>query len=153
MANTIPEVEAQLARLNRDYTVVKTEYETLLKRLESARMNQEVQADNKDVTFKVLDPPRTPLRPSSPNRLLLNTLVLFGALGGGLAVTFLLGQRDPKFYSTTPLNEAAGVPVYGMVSIVGDPAAQLRNWRFQLTAGALLLAYVAVLLINRFLSA
>lgn len=153
MANTIPEVEAQLARLNRDYTVVKTEYETLLKRLESARMNQEVQADNKDVTFKVLDPPRTPLRPSSPNRLLLNTLVLFGALGGGLAVTFLLGQRDPKFYSTTPLNEAAGVPVYGMVSIVGDPAAQLRNWRFQLTAGALLLAYIAVLLINRFFSA
>ena len=153
MANTIPEVEAQLARLNRDYTVVKTEYETLLKRLESARMNQEVQADNKDVTFKVLDPPRTPLRPSSPNRLLLNTLVLLGALGGGLAVTFLLGQRDPKFYSTTPLNEAAGVPVYGMVSIVGDPAAQLRNWRFQLTAGALLLAYIAVLLINRFLSA
>ncbi len=153
MANTIPEVEAQLARLNRDYTVVKTEYETLLKRLESARMNQEVQADNKDVTFKVLDPPRTPLRPNSPNRLLLNTLVLAAALGGGLVVAFLLGQRDPKFYSTAPLNEAAGVPVYGMVSIVGNPAAQLQNWRFQLTAGALLAAYIAVLLINRFFSA
>ena len=70
MANTIPEVEAQLVRLNRDYTVVKTEYETLLQRLESARMNQEVQADKKDVTFKVLDPPRTPLAPSSPDRFL-----------------------------------------------------------------------------------
>jgi polysaccharide chain length determinant protein (PEP-CTERM system associated) len=152
MANTIPEVEAQLVRLNRDYTVVKTEYETLLKRLESARMNQEVQADKKDVTFKVLDPPRTPLRPSSPNRLLLNTLVLLAALGGGLAVTFLLGQRDPTFYSTAPLNEAAGLPVYGMVSIVGHPTAgqQQRHWRFQIAAGALLLGYIAVLLINRF---
>lgn len=150
MANTIPEVEAQLVRLNRDYTVVKTEYETLLKRLESARMNQEVQADKKDVTFKILDPPRTPLQPSSPNRLVLNTLVLLAALGGGLAVTFLLGQRDPTFYSTAPLNEAAGVPVYGMVSIVGYPVAgQHRHLRFQLAAGALLLGYIAVLLINR----
>ncbi len=153
MANTIPEVEAQLARLNRDYDVVKTEYETLLKRLESARMNQEVQADNKDVTFKVLDPPRTPLRPSSPNRFLLNTLVLLGALAGGLALTFLLGQRDPRFYSTTPLNEAAGVPVYGMVSIVGDSAAQPRSWRFEIAASALLLGYIAVLFINRFFNA
>ena len=69
MANTIPEVEAQLVRLNRDYTVVKTEYETLLQRLESARMNQEVQADKKDVTFKVLDPPRTPLATEQPGPL------------------------------------------------------------------------------------
>jgi polysaccharide chain length determinant protein (PEP-CTERM system associated) len=149
MANTIPEVEAQLVRLNRDYTVVKTEYETLLKRLESARMNQEVQADKKDVSFKVLDPPRTPLAPSSPDRFRLNTLALLGALGGGLLLTFLLGQRDPTFYSTTPLSEAAGVPVYGMVSIAGNPDQQ-RNWRFQVAASALLLAYVAVLLINRF---
>lgn len=151
MANTIPEVEAQLARLNRDYTVVKTEYETLLKRLESARMNQEVQADKKDVSFKVLDPPRTPLAPSSPDRFRLNTLVLLAALGGGLLVTFLLGQRDPTFYSTAPLNEVAGLPVYGMVSIVGAPATGLQqHWRFQIAAGALLLGYIAVMLINRF---
>jgi polysaccharide chain length determinant protein (PEP-CTERM system associated) len=150
MANTIPEVEAQLVRLNRDYTVVKTEYETLLKRLESARMNQEVQADKKDVTFKILDPPRTPLVPSSPDRFRLNTLVLLAALGGGLLVTFLLGQRDPTFYSTAPLNEAAGVPVYGMISVVGHPAAEpQKHLRFQIAAGALLLGYIAVLLINR----
>jgi polysaccharide chain length determinant protein (PEP-CTERM system associated) len=151
MANTIPEVEAQLVRLNRDYTVVKTEYETLLQRLESARMNQEVQADKKDVSFKVLDPPRTPLAPSSPDRFRLNTMVLLAALGGGLVVTFLLGQRDPTFYSTTPLNEAAGVPVYGVISIVGPAAAvQARHWRFLLATGGLLVGYIAVLLLNRF---
>lgn len=113
-------------------------------------MNQEVQADKKDVSFKVLDPPRTPLSPSSPDRFRLNTMVLLAALGGGLLVSFLLGQRDPTFYSTAPLNEAAGVPVYGMVSIVGSPAASAqRHWRFQIAASALLLAYIAVLLINR----
>ena len=150
MASTIPEVEAQLARLNRDYTVVKTEYETLLQRLEASRMNQEVQADSKDVSFKVLDPPRLPLAPSSPDRLLLNTLVLLGAIGSALFLTHLLGQRDPTFYSTAPLNEAAGVPVYGMISVVGHPAVQSRNWRFELAAGGLLLGYIAVLLLNRF---
>lgn len=113
-------------------------------------MNQEVQADKKDVSFKVLDPPRTPLAPSSPDRFRLNTLVLLAALGAGLLVTFLLGQRDPAFYSTTPLNEAAGVPVYGMVSIVGHTADLQRHWRFHIAAGALFLGYIAVLLINRF---
>jgi hypothetical protein len=78
-------------------------------------------------------------------------MVLLAALGGGLLVTFLLGQRDPTFYSTTPLNEAAGVPVYGVISIVGPAAAvQARHWRFLLATGGLLVGYIAVLLLNRF---
>lgn len=149
MASTIPEVEAQLARLNRDYTVVKTEYETLLQRLESSRMNQEVQADNKDVSFRVMDPPRLPLAPSSPNRLALNTLVLLGALGAGLLLAFALSQRDPTFFSSAALNEAAGVPVYGQVSVVSAGAVAARSWRFEIVAGALLAAYVLVLLVSR----
>jgi polysaccharide chain length determinant protein (PEP-CTERM system associated) len=153
MANTIPEVEAQLVRLNRDYTVIKTEYETLLQRLESARMNQDVQADKKDVSFKVLDPPRIPLVPVSPNRLLLNTLVLLGAIGCGLGLAYILSQHDPTFYSAASLSEVAGVPVYGLVGVAGTAQPDgPGKWRFEIATGALLLAFVLVVLIGRILT-
>jgi hypothetical protein len=153
MANTIPEVEAQLVRLNRDYTVIKTEYETLLQRLESARMNQDVQADKKDVSFKVLDPPRIPLVPVSPNRVLLNALVLLIAMGCGLGLAYLLSQHDPTFFSSASLSEVAGVPVYGLVGVAAGVPPDLRGrWRFEIATGGLLLAFLLVLLIGRILT-
>ncbi len=145
MANTIPEVEAQLVRLNRDYDVVKKEYETLLQRLESVRMNQEVQADKKDVLFRVLEPPRVPLAPTGPDRFRLNTMVLIAALGFGLAVAFVLSHRDPTFYSATSLHEVAGLPVYGLVGIAGATETGRQGWRFGIAIGTLLLAYALIL--------
>lgn len=47
--DTIPEVEAQLNRLDRDYTVVKSQYDALVQRLESARLSEEVQEDKAQV--------------------------------------------------------------------------------------------------------
>jgi multidrug efflux pump subunit AcrA (membrane-fusion protein) len=146
MANTIPDVEAQLARLNRDYDVVKAEYETLLQRLESVKMNQEVQADKKDVQFRVLEPPRTPIAPFGPDRLRLNTMVLLGALGFGIAVAFLLSHRDPAFFSANSLREVTGLPVYGLVGVYGaGVTADRKLWSFGVTAGGLLVAYALVL--------
>ena len=62
MANTIPEVEAQLVRLNRDYTVVNG----IRNPVEATRVGTHEPGSTgrqQDVTFKVLDPPRTPLQP------------------------------------------------------------------------------------------
>jgi polysaccharide chain length determinant protein (PEP-CTERM system associated) len=145
MANTIPEVEAQFVRLNRDYDVVKKEYETLLQRLESVKMNQEVQADQKDVLFKVLEPPRTPLLPAGPDRLRLNTMVLVSALGFGFAIAFVLSHRDPTFFSAASLREVAGLPVYGIVGIAGATVTERQGWRFGISIGTLLLAYALIL--------
>jgi len=145
MANTIPEVEAELVRLNRDYGVVKKEYEALLQGLESVNMNQEVQDDKKDIQFKVVDPPHAPLAPAGPDRFRLNTMVIIAALGFGLAVAFLLSHRDPTFYSTTSLREVAGLPVYGLVGIAGATATERHSWRFGIAIGALLLAYALIL--------
>jgi hypothetical protein len=148
MATTMPEVEAQVARLNRDYDIVKTEYETLLQRLNSLRLNQQVQQDNKNINFRVLDPPKTPNLPSGPNRLALNSLVLVAAIAGGLALAFLLSQRDLSFFSATSLKEAAGLPVYGLIGIAGA-ATIPREWRFEIALGGLLLAFVGLLIFGQ----
>lgn len=144
MATTMPEIEAQLARLNRDYDVVKVEYETLIQRLNALRLKQEVQDEEQDLTFRIIDPPHAAMVPAGPNRRLFNSLVMVLAVGGGLGLAFVLSQRDVTFFSAAALNQAFGVPVYGTV---GDAhlGAQPRSWRFEMGAGALAFAYVAVM--------
>ncbi|MBN8279083.1 MAG: chain-length determining protein [Gammaproteobacteria bacterium] len=115
--DTIPEVEAQLNRLNRDYNVVKAQYDALVQRLESARLSEEVQADKEQVTFDVIEPPRLPLFPTAPNRFLLYSLVLAAALIAGAATAFFLNQHNPVFYSGRKLRAATGLPIFGYVSV------------------------------------
>ena len=52
----VPEVEAQLARLNRDYEVTRTQYQQLVQRLETAKLSES--ADRTGiVNFQIIEPP------------------------------------------------------------------------------------------------
>lgn len=112
---TGPEIEAELARLNRDYGVTKAQYEALLQRLESARISSEADR-SAEQRFKVLEPPLVALRPVKPNKplLLLGVLVVALAAGAGFAV--LRAQVQPVFFSRAAVGAALGLPVIGVVS-------------------------------------
>ncbi|MCC6710528.1 MAG: chain-length determining protein [Gammaproteobacteria bacterium] len=116
--DSIPEIEAELKRLDRDYGLNKQQYDELLKRRESARLSQEVDQQADDVKLKVIDPPRVPLLPIGPNRVQVMTMVLLAALGAGVGLAFLLSQINPRFYSSEELKEITQLPVLGTVSLV-----------------------------------
>jgi polysaccharide chain length determinant protein (PEP-CTERM system associated) len=140
MVDTIPEVEAQLNRLNRDYDIVKRQYDALVQRLESARLSEEVQADNEQVTFDVIEPPRLPLFPVSPNRLILFLGVLAAALGGGVVVAYLLNQHSPVYFTAQALRAAVGLPVFGAVGLARTGGLSRQDLLFGAAALALVLA-------------
>lgn len=145
MIDTIPEVEAQLNRLNRDYEVVKRQHDALMERLESARLADQVQQDSEAVSFDILEPPREPLLPAAPNRLLLNLFALVAALGTGGFISFVMNKLDPVFYSSSHLKEALGLPVFGTLPR-GSAAVVPNEFRsFALGTGALV---VLCLLVN-----
>ena len=121
LVTTGPEVEAELARLNRDYGVTKAQYEALLQRLETARLSNEADR-SEDRRFRILEPPRAPLRPISPNRLLFLVGTLGAAVFTGLGVAFLRSQTRPVFLSKKALAAATGLPVIGVVSRSRAPA-------------------------------
>ncbi len=59
----IPDVEAKLAKLNRDYDITRERYLGLVTRRESARLAQEVGQSGNNINFRIIEPPRVPQDP------------------------------------------------------------------------------------------
>jgi polysaccharide chain length determinant protein (PEP-CTERM system associated) len=155
--NTIPEVEAKLAQLNRDYEVNKTRHAELLKSLETARLSENVEQSRDDVRFRVIEPPVAPLRPVSPNRPLFVAVVLLGAIAAGCGLAFLMHQLNPVFATRQSLRDSLGdMPVLGSVSLALSSAQVMleRRDRLRLSAagGLLVVAFVIALVLEPYAS-
>lgn len=127
MVNTLPVVETELKRLNRNYAINKKNYNVLVSRKESAKLSEEAGQTGDDVRFRVIDPPRVPLKPSGPNRLMYSSLVLFAGLGIGLAIAFLLSQLSPAVHDRRTLRQLTGLPVFGSISRTWTSDALLKR--------------------------
>ena len=145
--DAIPEVEAELSRLNRDYQVNKTQYDEMLQRLESARISEQADQSTENVKFRVIEPPIEPITPSGPQRAVMSTAVLFIALGAGIALAFLLQQLRPVFSTRDSVQQVTGLPVIGAVTaaIVQGFLPWYRR-QAALVGGALLALFVVFLL-------
>jgi polysaccharide chain length determinant protein (PEP-CTERM system associated) len=112
-----PEVEAQLAQLNRDYQINKDNYEKLVSRRDAAKLSGDLSSATDMLTFRVIDPPTVPLVPVGPNRMRLFSVVFGAALLAGIAVALLMSQFRPTFLSQRSLREVTGLPILGSVSM------------------------------------
>jgi polysaccharide chain length determinant protein (PEP-CTERM system associated) len=115
-----PGLLAEYQNMDRDYGVLRKNYEELLARLQAANLAQAADTQADKVKLQVVDPPETPRLPAAPNRLLLVSGVLIAGIGGGLAFTIVLSQLDRSF-STVDQLRSLGLPVLGGVSILGRP--------------------------------
>lgn len=113
----IPGVEAKLAKLNRDYEITRERYLDLVERRESARLAQEVGQSGSNINFRIIDPPRVPLEPSGPNRVLLLTVVLLAAISAGLGWGFLRYLIQPTFIVPSQLKDCTDIPILGSVGL------------------------------------
>ena len=147
-ADKMPQIEAAFVQLNRDYDVNKQSYEKLLQRRDSAQMSSDVDTSTGAFDFRIIDPPRVPLIPNSPNRLHLITAVLLAGIGGGLALAFLLGQLKPTFADRKTLREVTGLPILGAISMTWtDQERRKRKKNFAALAASyigLLIAYGSI---------
>jgi len=125
----VPEVEAQLAQLNRDYQVNKENYQKLLERRESARLSGDLSSATDMLTFRVIDPPTVPSAPTGPNRMRLFSAVFVAALIAGIAVAFLMSQLRPTFLSQATLREVTGLPVLGSIGMNWTAEQTVRRKR------------------------
>jgi polysaccharide chain length determinant protein (PEP-CTERM system associated) len=122
-----PEIEAQLAQLNRDYEINRDNYQKLVQRRESAKLSGELSSATDMMTFRVVEPPVAPTKPTGPNRPQLLSIVLVVALGAGLGVALLMSQFRPTFLSQAALRDATGLPILGSISMNWTEAQKNRH--------------------------
>jgi protein tyrosine kinase modulator len=148
-AAQIPEAEAELAELTRDYDVLKIKHADLLARREQAKISRDREEGTRRVDYEVVDPPTVPAIPNGPSRAILISVVLVLAVGAGIGAAFLLSQARPTFSDPLRLRQAFGLAVLGTVSLV--QSAREHSWQvaklssFALCTLLLLGAYGAVL--------
>ncbi len=146
----IPEVEAKLAKLNRDYEITRERHLSLIGRRESARMAQAVGKSGSNIDFRIIDMPRAATKPSGPQRLFFLSAVFFAAIGAGLGWGILRYLIHPTFIDTSQLRDKIGLPVLGSIGL--HVTAQHKKRRkiqltsFLLTFSLLVVTYGVVVL-------
>lgn len=151
-ASDAPRIEAEFTNLNRDYQVLKTSYEGLLQRRESARIAEAADSTTEPVQFRIVAAPELPATAAGPNRALFNSLVLVLGLVAGAGFVFLLMQVEDRIAAPDDLFTVGEIPVLGCVSSVAttrrreQDSAQMR--KFTVAAGALAGVFLLVVLIG-----
>lgn len=138
-----PGLLAEYQNMDRDYGVLRKNYEELLGRLQSANLAQAADTQADKVKLQIVDPPEVPRLPAAPNRLLLVSGVLIAGLGGGIMLPILLGQLDQSFSNVDDLRNL-GLPVLGGISVLGRPPFLQRLMtalRFSAAVIALMVVY------------
>lgn len=149
-----PELASAAQRINRDYDVLRQQYDKLLQDREELKLRGEVKTEREAVKFEVVDPPTTPRAPVAPNRPVLLLGVLLAGIGGGCAGAFALGRIRSVFATTTGLERAMDLPVLGAISHnLTDAARDLgrRRLKYFFGASAALCGLFVVLLAVEFI--
>ena len=148
LVDTIPQVEAELSRLNRDYDVIRVKHQQLLQQLETASIGEDVSQSIDEIQFRVIDPPFSDFRPVGPNRpVLLGGITIVG-LGIAVAISFLLNQLNLTFVGHRSVSENLGIPVLASVSLLQSEteihSEKRERMALQATAILFLLSLTAV---------
>jgi len=151
LVDEVPEVEAQLARLNRDYEVIYEQYLALVRSRETQDLSR-LAMDTDQIDFRIIDPPLASPNPVAPNRLVLLAGVFLAAVGAAGGLCYLLAQLKPVFHSSTALRTQVGLPVLGVVSYAWPQQVSARRIRSLVLFGAagsfLLVAFAALLAVE-----
>ncbi|MFH1868727.1 MAG: GNVR domain-containing protein [Candidatus Omnitrophota bacterium] len=115
----------------RDTGVNQTLYNELLKRLETAKITQRLEASRDGTRYTILDPARKPLKPVKPNKILTLFLGAFMGIFTGLCLVFGAEAFDHSFLSADDAKAYLEKPILGAISKIitqADVRAQkLRN--------------------------
>lgn len=101
---------------SKDQTVNQKIYNTLLERLETAKITQRLEASKEGTRYTILDPARLPITPKSPNKPLTLLMGIFIGAAAGMGLIFLIEMFDHSFLSVEDARAFITLPIFGATS-------------------------------------
>ena len=132
----------------RDANVNKDLYATLLARLETAKITQRLQSSKEGTKYVILDPPRVPLKPFQPNKLLIAFIGLLGGVLCGAGLVFVLEFLDQSFLDVEEANRFFKEPLLGAISRIQTEMGVRREKEKAILMYSLTILAGAVLLVG-----
>jgi capsular polysaccharide biosynthesis protein len=120
----------------RDVKVNENIYNMLLQRLETAKITQRLEASKQGTRYTVLDPPRLPLKPVKPNKILVMIIGVFLGVSVGVGLILLLEFTDQSLLGIDEAKEHLDLPILGGISRIlteEDIAVNRIRSRFRMT--------------------
>ncbi len=136
----------------RDVNVNEAIYNSLLQRLETAKITQRLQSSKEGTKYTILNPPRVPTHAVKPNIFLVIFLGLFLGLGAGIGMVFASELMDKSFLDVQEASSFLGTPLLGVISRINTQEAieyshQQNVWRlfWMASIGVLLIAFTIMI--------
>lgn len=153
-ATKVPQAEAELVQLNRDYEIIRKNYEQLVARRESASLGLKLDESTALAEFRIVEPPSVSPNPVFPSRNFLGFAVIVLSLAAGIAAAYGLSLLKPVVGRLSELKAMTSRPVLGSISVALTEAGRAAQRREMLqiggATGLLVLALVANLALTSF---
>jgi uncharacterized protein involved in exopolysaccharide biosynthesis len=91
-----PQVERGLVTLMRDHESAQKKYEEIHAKQINAKINENLEGENKAERFSLLEPPAYPDKPFKPDRIKILLIGIFAAFGGTGGLVFLLETLNQR---------------------------------------------------------
>lgn len=147
-----PQVQLGLTSLLRDYDSAKTKYTEMLSKVETAKVSENLEQENKAERFTVLEPPAFPERPTKPNRKKIIGIGFAAGIGLGLGLAMVLETIDGKLRGAEAI--AAHFNMKPLVVVpymrLGDEVARRRKTLKYSLIAILVLLLLAIYIVHVF---
>lgn len=134
-----------------DQNVNQKLYNTLLERLETAKITQRLESSKEGTKYTILDPARLPLKPTKPNKILVLLAGMLCGLCAGLGLVFLVEMMDHSFLSVDDIKAHLSLPMLGAISkiitetdIKEQKIRHTRITSISIATGVVLLVFIIV---------
>jgi polysaccharide chain length determinant protein (PEP-CTERM system associated) len=139
----VPTRESELTSLTRDYETIQELYRALLAKREESRIAENLERRQVGEQFKILDPPREPEKPFSPNRRLIDMAGAFAGLFLGVGLAAFLEFSEAGLRDEADVLAAIGVSPLAVIPQILT-TAELRRRRRRSVAWSVMTATVLV---------
>jgi polysaccharide chain length determinant protein (PEP-CTERM system associated) len=140
--DAVPVREQEMAELNRNYSVSKDHYQSLLDKTFSAGMAADLERKQQSEHFTILDSAQVPEKPFKPNRRAMLMAAFLGALAASLGLAYLKDMLNGSLKVEAELRGMlpAGVPLLTVVPQLQAAVDRRRALTFAVVAGLVAVA-------------